>query len=142
LIAAQKLLHNKVAQYFQKHFSKHIRVTDIPRGDDLNRVDPRTLRENLKRQIEEEHRECILMEMHDYDIADTVVYGDMVSTDGLEGLDIGVVVRSDDNEDHCSLEDVAEVKTAVAALKMPFAPAAGIHMCINRFNFGILYVDI
>eukprot|EP00596_Hydrurales_sp_CCMP1899_P007154 CAMPEP_0119051728 /NCGR_PEP_ID=MMETSP1177-20130426/73256_1 /TAXON_ID=2985 /ORGANISM="Ochromonas sp, Strain CCMP1899" /LENGTH=402 /DNA_ID=CAMNT_0007031043 /DNA_START=954 /DNA_END=2162 /DNA_ORIENTATION=- len=122
LIAAQKLLHVKVTQYFQKHFSKHIRVTDIPRGDDLNRVDPRTLRENLKRQIEGEHRECILMETYDYDIEDTVVYGDTISTDDLE--DIGAVVGSDDHERSCSLEDVASVQTAIG--KIPFTPAAGI----------------
>jgi hypothetical protein len=44
LTIAQDLLDQNVAIHFQKHFSKFIRVTDIPRIEDVHKIDASTLR--------------------------------------------------------------------------------------------------
>lgn len=68
LIAAQVLLQEQVAGPFQKHLSKFIRVTDIPRGDDINKIDPLKKENDLKKQIINQGKEMKLMQAEDIDI--------------------------------------------------------------------------
>ena len=59
LLGAQKLLQHRVASHFQKHFSKSILVTDIPRDFESEGPTKSTIGVDLLRAVKVEDRNCL-----------------------------------------------------------------------------------
>ena len=65
LVVAQKLLAERVAGPFQKYFSKFIRVSDIPRCDDIDGSDANAVQLEVVRRLMQEQEELRLMSAED-----------------------------------------------------------------------------